>query len=211
MSEELEGSWEAGVAVTGGSQHPERMGEQPPRREATYEDIEKLPPHVVGELVDGELYVSPRPAVLHTQAASVLGGELMGPFHRGKGGPGGWRILDEPELHLGRNVLGPDLAGWRRERMPERPPGVGVKLAPDWVCEVLSPSTTPLDRGRKMRVYAREGVRHAWLVDPVEQMLEVYRLAEGQWVQLDTHVGAVSVRVEPFEAIALELGALWEP
>jgi Uma2 family endonuclease len=187
------------------------MGEQPPRREATYEDIEKLPPHVVGELVDGELYVSPRPAFPHAQAASVLVGELMGPFYRGKGGPGGWRILVEPELHLGRDVLVPDVAGWRRERLPELPKTVGAKLAPDWVCEVLSPSTTALDRGRKMRVYAREGVRHAWLVDPVARTLEVYRLEGGRWVLLDTHVGAVSVRAEPFEALELELAALWEP
>jgi Uma2 family endonuclease len=185
------------------------MGEQPPRREATYEDIEKLPPNVVGELVDGELYVSPRPASRHAMATTMLGGELVGPFSRGKGGPGGWLILDEPELHLGSNVLVPDMAAWRRERMPELPDTVGLTLAPDWVCEVLSPSTTVLDRGRKMRVYAREGVRHAWLVDPVAQMLEVYRQEGGRWVQLDTHVGAVSVRAEPFEALALELGALW--
>jgi Uma2 family endonuclease len=185
------------------------MSEQPPRREATYEDIERLPPNVVGELVDGELYVSPRPALKHSLAASVLGGELVGPFGRGRGGPGGWLILDEPELHLGRNVLVPDLAGWRRERMPELPYTVGAKLAPDWLCEVLSPSTTQLDRGRKMGVYAREGVQHAWLIDPVAQMLEVYRLAAGRWVLLGTHVGAAEVRAEPFEALALELGALW--
>ncbi len=209
MNEEQEVQWEAGVAAGRGSQHPRDMGEQPPRREATYEDLEKLPPNVVGELVDGVLYASPRPASPHAMAASILGGELIGPFGRGKGGPGGWLILYEPELHLGRNVLVPDFAGWRRERMPEMPETVGFTLAPDWVCEVLSPSTTALDRGRKMRVYAREGVRHAWLVDPLAQMLEVYRAEGGRWLLLDTYVGAMEVRAEPFEALALELGALW--
>jgi Uma2 family endonuclease len=133
----------------------------------------------------------------------------MGPFDRGKGGPGGWLLLLEPELHLGEDVLVPDLAGWRRERMPLMPDTVGFTLAPDWVCEVLSPSTAVLDRVRKREVYAREGVRHLWLVEPVAQLLEVYRLEEGKWVLLGTHAGEVTVYAEPFEALGLELGALW--
>jgi Uma2 family endonuclease len=209
MSVEMGGRWEAGLAVIERQQHPGRMSDQPPRREATYEDLEKLPSNVVGELVDGELYASPRPALRHALAATVLGGELVGPFGLGKGGPGGWLLLDEPELHLGRDVLVPDMAGWRRERVPEMPDTVGFTLPPDWVCKVLSPSTTVLDRGRKMGVYARQGVKHLWLVDPGAQMLEVYRLEGGRWLLLATHVGAVEVRAEPFEALALELGALW--
>lgn len=201
--------WGEGLAVTEGAQHPGSMSDQPPRREATYEDLEKLPPNVIGELVGGELYVSPRPAVRHAFATSVLNAEIGMAFGRGKGGPGGWVILVEPELHLGRDVLVPDMAGWRRERMPEWPDVVGITLSPDWVCEVLSPSTTALDRGRKMGVYAREGVKHLWLVDPVAQTLEVFRQEGGRWWLLGTHVGAVEVRAEPFEAIALELGALW--
>jgi Uma2 family endonuclease len=185
------------------------MSDQPPRRQATYEDLEELPPNVVGELVDGELHVSPRPASLHALAASVLGGELMGPFGRGKGGPGGWLLLDEPELHLGKDVLVPDIAGWRRERMPRMPDTVGFTLPPDWVCEVLSPSTAVLDRDSKRRVYAREGVRHLWLVEPSARLLEVYRLEGGKWVLLGTHAGEVTVHAEPFEALRLELGALW--
>ncbi|MFL5345551.1 MAG: Uma2 family endonuclease [Hyalangium sp.] len=185
------------------------MSDQPPRRGATYEDLEKLPPNVIGELVGGELYVSPRPAVRHAFATSVLNAQIGPPFGLGKGGPGGWVILVEPELHLSRDVLVPDLAGWRRERMPEWPDVVGIALSPDWACEVLSPSTTALDRGRKMGVYAREGVKHLWLVDPVAQTLEVYRLEGGRWYLLGTHVGAVEVRAEPFEALALELGTLW--
>ncbi len=201
--------WGQGLAVTEGAPHPVSMSDQPPRRGATYEDLEKLPPNVIGELVGGELYVSPRPAVRHAFATSMLADELVGPFGRGKGGPGGWVILFEPELHLARDVLVPDLAGWRRERMPEVPDTVGITLSPDWACEVLSPSTTALDRGRKMGVYAREGVKHLWLVDPAAQTLEVYRLEGGRWWLLGTHVGTVDVRAEPFEAIALELGALW--
>jgi len=185
------------------------MSDQPPRSGGTYEELARLPPNVIGELVDGELYVSPRPALRHSLAASVLTAELIGPFGRGKGGPGGWVILAEPELHLGRDVLVPDVAGWRRERMPEVPDTVATPLAPDWVCEVLSPSTTVLDRGKKMGVYAAEGVKHLWLVDPSARMLEVYRLESGRWLLLGTHVASVVVRAEPFEALALELGALW--
>ncbi|OJH42653.1 Uma2 family endonuclease [Cystobacter ferrugineus] len=185
------------------------MKDEPSRREALYAELEKLPSNVVGEIVGGELYVSPRPAFPHARAASLLGSELTGPFDRGRGGPGGWVLLDEPELHLGQDVLVPDLAGWRRERMPEMPHVAASTLAPDWVCEVLSPSTAALDRARKMTVYAREGVGHLWLVDPVLQTLEVYRREHGGWFVLGTHVGEARVRAEPFEALALELGALW--
>jgi Uma2 family endonuclease len=185
------------------------MSDERARRDALYAELEALPPNFVGEILGGELYASPRPASPHTRAASRLGGELLGPFDRGRGGPGGWVILDEPELHLGQDVLVPDLAGWRRERMPRMPRTAAFTLAPDWLCEVLSPSTAALDRARKMAVYAREGVRHLWLVDPEPRTLEVYRLENGRWSLLDTHVGEVTVRAEPFEALALELGALW--
>ncbi|MDY7232967.1 Uma2 family endonuclease [Hyalangium rubrum] len=179
------------------------------RKPASYADLEALPENVVGELIEGELYASPRPASGHALATTVLADELVGPFSRGKGGPGGWLLLFEPELRLGRDVLVPDMAGWRRERMPEMPDTVGFTLPPDWVCEVLSPSTVVLDRERKMRVYAREGVRHVWLVDPKARMLEVYRQEGSRWLLLGTHAGAVKVHAEPFEAHALELGALW--
>jgi len=136
----------------GVEEHGEVMG----RRPATYADLQALPEHVVGELISGELHISPRPAAPHTVAASRLGGGLSGPFDEGRGGPGGWIILDEPELHFGEDVLVPDLAGWRRERMPRPPRAAAFTLAPDWVCEVLSPSTAALDRGIKLPVYGRE-------------------------------------------------------
>lgn len=186
----------------------------PDRREklrARYEDLAALPPHVVGEIVDGELHVSPRPASPHARASSVLGTELGGPFDRGRGGPGGWILLDEPELHLGPDVLVTDLAGWRRERMPEVPRAAYFTLAPDWVCEVTSPSTARLDRVRKLRAYARERVLHVWLIDPDARTLEVYRLEGERYVLLAQHEDAERVRAEPFEAIELELAALWIP
>jgi Uma2 family endonuclease len=178
------------------------------RRKATYADLEAVPPHQVAELVDGELYVSPRPASPHARAAGRLYSLLDGSFDQGREGPGGWLLLFEPELHLGEDVLVPDVAGWRRERMPELPQGVGVTLAPDWLCEVLSPTTAELDR-EKMRVYAREGVRHVWLVDPLRQVLEIYGLEGSGWERLGTHTGQDRVHAEPFTPLLLELGLLW--
>jgi Uma2 family endonuclease len=182
----------------------------PAKKVATYEDLFSLPPHVVGEIVGGELHVSPRPAARHAHASSRLGGSLDGPFDRGRGGPGGWVLLDEPELHLGGDILVPDLAGWRRERMPSVPDVANFTLAPDWICEVLSPGTATFDRKDKLPIYAREKVAHAWLVDPILKLLEVYRLVDGHWMLLSTHSNADLVRAEPFDAVELELGALWE-
>ena len=164
---------------------------------------------MVAEILDGELHVSPRPAPRDVTASSVLGGVLSGPFHTGRGGPGGWWILDEPELHLDPDVLVPDLAGWRRERLPRIPDEAYFTLAPDWVCEVLSPSTERIDRVKKLAIYAREGVRHAWLLSPGNRTLEVLRLEAGRWVLLVTHAENEVVRAEPFEAIELDLATLW--
>src|ERR1700690_1278142 len=151
------------------------MGD-PAKRRATYEDLLAVPDRRVAEIIDGVLVTMPRPAALHAWASSSLGGELHGPFMRGRGGPGGWILLDEPELHLHGDVLVPDLAGWRRERMPELPDAPAFELAPDWVCEVLSPSTAATDRAQKMPIYAREGVGHAWLVGPIARTPEDCRL-----------------------------------
>jgi Uma2 family endonuclease len=178
-------------------------------RPATYEDLEKLPPEQVAEIVDGELHASPRPAPPHAVAESSLM-ELLGPpFRRGHGGPGGWQILIEPEVHLGRDVLAPDLAGWRLDRMPRVPATAFFPVSPDWVCEVVSLSTASLDRVKKLAVYAREEVRHAWLIDPMARTLEVLRLDAGRWTILSTHAGTEVVRAEPFDAVEFELGLLW--
>ncbi|HSN98013.1 MAG TPA: Uma2 family endonuclease [Candidatus Nanopelagicales bacterium] len=183
-------------------------------RRATYADLEAVPPHLVAELIRGTLHTFPRPAPAHAQASSALGVELGGPFDRGRGGPGGWRILDEPELHLGDDVVVPDLAGWRRERMPRLPAESFFTLAPDWICEVLSPGTAAHDRAEKMPLYAAAGVSHAWLVDPVARTVEVYvLLGEGArrgWLLLGVHRDSARVRAEPFDAIEIDLAGLWE-
>jgi Uma2 family endonuclease len=179
------------------------------KRRATYGDVLAAPEHMIAEIIDGELVTQPRPAFPHARATSTLGAELHGPFDRGKGGPGGWILLDEPELHLGGDVLVPDLAGWRRQRMPEVPDTSASELAPDWVCEVLSLSTAATDRVRKMRIYARELVGHAWLIDAIAQTLEAYRLEGERWLQLGAWTGDVKVRAEPFESFGLELAVLW--
>ena len=178
-------------------------------RPATYEDLMKLPEIMVAEIVDGELHASPRPAPKHARAGSSLEVMLGGPYDLGRGGPGGWWILYEPELHLGRDVLVPDCAGWRRTRMPRLPDMAYFSLAPDWICEILSPSTAMLDRAKKLAVYAREGVGHAWLIDPLARTLEVLCLDAGRWTILATHAGTDVVRAEPFTEIELELSALW--
>ena len=181
----------------------------PARRPATYADIVALPENVVGEIVNGELVVSPRPAPRHATVTSSLGGILVPPYRFGDGGPGGWQILDEPELHLGDDVLVPDLAGWRSERLPSVPEEAYFTLPPDWVCEVLSPSTSRVDRTRKLPIYARAAVPYAWLIDPATQTLEVYRLESGHWMVVATHGGDEQVRAVPFDAIELDLSRLW--
>ena len=187
------------------------MGE-PAKRRASYEDVLNAPPHKVAEIIDGELFLSPRPAAPHAAAATALGEELGPPFKRGRGGPGGWIILFEPELHLGSDVLVPDLAGWRRETMDVIPNEAFFTVRPDWVCEVLSPSTERIDRGDKLRLYARAGVDNAWLVNPAARTLEAIRLSQeipGQWTTLGVFRDDAKVRIEPFAAFELDLSILW--
>jgi Uma2 family endonuclease len=178
---------------------------------ATYEDLLKVPDNLVAEIIEGELYTSPRPASPHARASSILGGRLISSFDDGGGnGPGGWWILDEPELHLGPDVLVTDIAGWRRERMPVLPDTPSFELPPDWVCEVISPSTGRLDRMLKLPSYARAGVAYAWLVDPLQRFIDAFRLVNGQWALLGTY-GDDIARIEPFDAVEIPLATLWMP
>ena len=179
------------------------------RGRATYQDVLDAPAHQVAEIVDGTLHTHPRPAPPHTLASSALGSDLGNPFQFGRGGPGGWWILDEPELHLGEDILVPDLAGWRRDRMAELPDTPYFTLAPDWACEVLSPSTRRLDLQGKRPIYAREGVGHLWLVDPKDRTLEAFELREGQWALIATAKDDEPVSIHPFDAITFSLGDLW--
>jgi Uma2 family endonuclease len=187
------------------------MNRQAPgvRDKATYQDVIDAPPHMVAELIRGALHLHPRPAPRHSRSSSILGMAIGTPYDRGRDGPGGWWILDEPELHLGEDVLVPDLAGWRRERMPRLPDGAWFELAPDWVCEVLSPSTRRADLTDKREIYGASGVAHLWFVDPLARTLEAFTLRDGAWVLLAAFRDDADVCVAPFEAVALELGALW--
>ena len=185
------------------------MGDTAKRR-ATYEDLVDVPDHLVAEIINGALVTSPRPGSPHARAATKLTTRLGRPFDDGEDGPGGWLLLVEPELHLGVDVLVPDMAGWRRERMPVMPETPAFTLAPDWVCEVLSPeSTETRDRREKMPIYAREGVGHLWLVNAINKTLEAYALERVRWVLLGTWAGDEKARVKPFDAIELDLAALW--
>jgi Uma2 family endonuclease len=185
------------------------MGD-PARKLATYADLEAVPAHMVAELIHGTLITSPRPAAPHARAASRIGIDLGGPFDRGRGGPGGWIVLDEPELHFGQNVLVPDIAAWRRARMPEMPLTAAFTLAPDWVCEVLSPGTAATDRTDKLPLYAAAQVAHAWYVDPLAKTLEVFALDGSSFRLVQTFRDSALMRAVPFDAVELELAAFWE-
>lgn len=181
----------------------------PVQRSATYADLKAVPDHLVAEILFGSLVTHPRPVPAHGAAASSLLGEMVPPFQKRRGGPGGWVFMIEPELHLGPHVIVPDLAAWRIERLPYQPKTPYVETPPDWVCELLSPSTENVDRGPKQRIYATYAVPNMWLVDPVARRLEVYTLHEGHWLLHDTYNGDVSIAAPPFAEVPFPLTALW--
>jgi Uma2 family endonuclease len=179
------------------------------KRPATYQDVLDAPASMVAELIRGTLHLQPRPRPKHSRAASALGVKIGGPFDVDDSGPGGWTILDEPELHLGDDVVVPDLAGWRRERLPTLPDEVGIAVAPDWVCEVLSPSTRTYDLTEKRDIYREQGVGWLWFVDPLSKTLEAFALRDGSWVLIAALHDDAEVAVAPFEAAPFALSALW--
>ena len=177
---------------------------------ATYDDLLALPDHVIGELIEGELLASPRPAPPHQLVANELSRDLTTRFGRGgEGGPGGWWIFYEVELHLGKNVLVPDLAGWRKERMPSVPKTPAIELVPDWVCEIISPSSVRIDRAKKPSVYARAQVPWFWVIDPLARTLEVFQLRDGLYSLSATHTENERVRAEPFAVVELDMSFWW--
>jgi Uma2 family endonuclease len=181
-------------------------------RPTLYEQLQALPEGLTGEILDGQVHTQPRPSGPHALAAAALGAELFNPFHRGRGGPGGWWILPEPELHLLRDVEVnvPDLAGWRRERMPRVPTGHRFEVVPDWVCEILSRATEGKDREIKMPIYAKYGVAWAWLLDPRTKTIEAYQLQGAAWSESGRFTGNASVRIPPFASVSIDLCALWD-
>ena len=181
-------------------------------RPATRADLEALPEHVVGEIIDGVLYTFPRPRPQHAHVEMGLGSELHAAFERGRGGPGGWWILMEPVLELeGAPEVVPDLAGWRKERVPVLPADTPIRTVPDWVCEILSPSTRGHDQLIKRRFYARLGVPHLWFIDPDAHTLSVCKLVEGHWLELGVYGRDERIRAEPFDAVELSMADWWLP
>ena len=181
----------------------------PQQRRATYEDLLAVPDHLIAEIIDGVLYVSPHPASPHALCTSVLGSLLGMPLQIAKSSPDGWWIIDEPELHLDEDILVPDVAGWRRERMPEFPNVTFFTWAPEWICEVLSASTVKIDREKKLPIYARQGVKHAWFVDPIARSVEIYALEGDTLIVRCTHSGTERIRAVPFEEVEIPLAYLW--
>ena len=179
------------------------------KRKATYEDLYSIPENMVGEIIDGELIATPRPAVRHAHTASVMGSEIVVPYHLGRGGPGGWIILYEVEIMLGEDLLVPDLSGWRRERFPGLPKDNWISVSPDWVCEILSPSTARIDKVKKMPIYARHDVPFLWLIDPLSKTLDVFKLQSGNWLLLAAFADDGKVSAEPFQEVEIELQNLW--
>lgn len=181
----------------------------PKKKRATYRDLQAVPPHLVAEIIDGELFTHPRPSPRHGVASSALGARLMDAFQFGGGGPGGWIFIDEPELHLDQQVVVADIGGWRRERLTAVPATSYFELAPDWACEVLSASTERRDRTVKMRIYAEAGVANIWLIDPRLQILEAFALQREHWIKIGAWASDDEVRAPPFDAIAFSLADLW--
>lgn len=177
--------------------------------EELWEELRLVPEGYTGEIVDGEIVQTPRPKYPHVRATSTLGYLIGPPFQLGSGGPGGWLLLDEPPVRFGDELRVPDLAGWRLERFVEPAEDAALTIVPEWICEALSPTTARTDRVEKLPLYARHGVRHVWLIDAKLQMLEVFRLENARWTLIATHAGTDKVRVEPFEAVELDLALLW--
>lgn len=177
---------------------------------ATLADLERLPPTVKGEIIDGVLYTQPRPRSRHQEIILIVGADIEGPYKRGRGGPGGWWILPEPGITVpGSPEFSPDLAGWRRERLPELPENETISVVPDWVCEVLSPGTRSYDQRTKKPFYARIGVQFIWYVDIPARTLTVSRLHEGRWLEVGAFTDDDIVRAEPFELAEIRLVEFW--
>jgi Uma2 family endonuclease len=182
----------------------------PAKIPATYADIEALPAHMTGEIINGVLHTHPRPSNEHGFAYTSLTDELVSPFQKGRGGPGGWTFIQEPELHLGPHTVSPDMCGWRKDRMPHVPRAKFVdNIVPNWVCEFLSASTEKRDRGEKRVIYSTYGVDHYWLIDPRVRSVEIFQRLDRQWLAIGYFTDKEKLIAPPFEAITIDLSFLW--
>lgn len=183
---------------------------QPARKPPTLADIDALPSGVKGEIIEGVLYTMTRPRGPHQSTAMIIGSDINGPFQRGKGGPGGWWILGEPGIELPNTPeIAPDIAGWRKERLPQLPADSAITVVPDWVCEILSPTTRRHNVLVKKPYYAKIGVRHVWIVDLSARTVAASRLQDGLWVELGTWGDEKDARIEPFVEVALDISSWW--
>jgi Uma2 family endonuclease len=181
---------------------------------ATYGDLLALPSDVRAEVLAGEIVTSPAPLPRHSHVQGSARRFIGGPFQDddGRGGPGGWWIFVEVDVALGRHdIVRPDLAGWRKERLPRPGPTRPIEVAPDWVCEILSRTTAARDRVQKRNLYARAGVPFYWLIDPEARVLEALALREGGWVETGVFDETSLARIPPFDAIELEVSRLFLP
>lgn len=164
------------------------------------------------EVIDGDLVRKAMPSARHG-AAQIAASQLLRPFNRrpgGSGGPGGWWFASETEIQLAADqVYRPDVCGWRRERLAELPSEAPVKVRPDWVCEILSPSNAGNDTVKKLRGYHRHQIPHYWIIDPVAETLTVHRFTEGGYLLVLAAERSERVRAEPFDAIELQVGVLF--
>lgn len=179
------------------------------RARATYQDVLAAPERMIAEIIDGDLHTSPRLSPLHAHAKTAIGSTVFSAFSRETAASARWVVLNGPEIHFRDDILVPDIAGWRRERMPERPSEPYITVYPDWVCEVQSPSTVRMDRVHKKRIYAREGVQYMWLVDPEAETLEVLVRSGDLWQEVGLYSGDDKARAVPFDAIELDLSRWW--
>jgi Uma2 family endonuclease len=183
---------------------------EPARKKAVYEDLHAIPENATGEIIDGELIVTPKPSRKHVYTATALGAELTPPYQFARGGgPGGWIILIEPEIKLGDDILVPDLAAWKKQRFPLHEEPKWISVVPDWVCEILSPNSLRTDKIKKMPLYARCGVPFLWLIDPTAKTLDIFRAESGNWLVAGTYAEDDTIRAEPFQEIEIALTDLW--
>jgi Uma2 family endonuclease len=177
----------------------------------TLADIDALPPHMKGEIIDGVLYAMTRPRGFHQSVLGQVYVDVSGVYHRGRGGPGGWWILPEPGIELPNSPeVAPDIAGWKRERLAAPPKSETIRVVPDWVCEVLSDSTRRYDLRTKKPFYAKVGVAHLWVVDAAAQLVTAYRLLDGGWFELGVWSDEEEARIPPFDGAAIRVAAWWE-